>query len=98
MYSYVFTYRVPVLAESIYPVAYSHRRRVKNTFLSYAGAGELAEVWFDGGYPAGTEELIPELLQRLQPNAVAFQGQNEAGVFVWEYSLVSSLKEEDLPH
>ncbi len=37
-------------------------------------SGELAEVWFDGGYPPGTEDLIPALLQQLQPNAVAFQG------------------------
>ena len=36
--------------------------------------GELAEVWFDGGYPPGTETLITNLLAELQPNAVAFQG------------------------
>eukprot|EP00698_Gefionella_okellyi_P025619 TRINITY_DN9444_c0_g1_i2.p1 TRINITY_DN9444_c0_g1~~TRINITY_DN9444_c0_g1_i2.p1 ORF type:complete len:328 (-),score=60.50 TRINITY_DN9444_c0_g1_i2:126-1109(-) len=36
--------------------------------------GELAEVWFDGGYPPGTADLITALLAELQPNAVAFQG------------------------
>ncbi len=40
-------------------------------------SGELAEVWFDGGYPPGTEDLIPALLQQLQPNAVAFQGLHQ---------------------
>ena len=38
--------------------------------------GELAEVWFDGGYPEGTEAPITALLQQLQPNAVAFQGSS----------------------
>eukprot|EP01059_Diplonema_ambulator_P010758 TRINITY_DN20796_c0_g1_i1.p1 TRINITY_DN20796_c0_g1~~TRINITY_DN20796_c0_g1_i1.p1 ORF type:complete len:540 (+),score=167.42 TRINITY_DN20796_c0_g1_i1:68-1687(+) len=36
--------------------------------------GQLAEVWFDGGYPAGTEQAITQLLAELQPSAVAFQG------------------------
>lgn len=37
-------------------------------------SGELAEVWFDGGYPNGTADPIAALFQQLQPNAVAFQG------------------------
>jgi len=36
--------------------------------------GELAEVWFDGGYPPNTQSQIADLLAELQPNAVAFQG------------------------
>ena len=36
--------------------------------------GELAEVWFDGGYPKGAEAQIAALFKELQPNAVAFQG------------------------
>lgn len=39
--------------------------------------GELAEVWFDGGYPPGTADLIAALLAKLQPNAVAFQGPGD---------------------
>lgn len=44
--------------------------------------GELAEVWFDGGYPIGTETLITDLLKELQPNAVAFQGPG-ANIVRW---------------
>ena len=36
--------------------------------------GELAEVWFDGGIPAGFSSKLWALHQELQPNAVAFQG------------------------
>jgi len=39
--------------------------------------GELVEVWFDGGYPPGSEIPIASLLQELQPNAVAFQGPGD---------------------
>eukprot|EP00040_Diaphanoeca_grandis_P035276 m.221268 g.221268 ORF g.221268 m.221268 type:complete len:730 (-) comp33344_c0_seq1:30-2219(-) len=44
--------------------------------------GDLAEVWFDGGYPAGTQGLITDLLKELQPNAVAFQGPG-ANIIRW---------------
>ena len=36
--------------------------------------GELAEVWFDGGIPAGFSNKLWALHEELQPNAVAFQG------------------------
>eukprot|EP01061_Rhynchopus_euleeides_P047009 TRINITY_DN919_c0_g1_i2.p2 TRINITY_DN919_c0_g1~~TRINITY_DN919_c0_g1_i2.p2 ORF type:complete len:286 (+),score=107.24 TRINITY_DN919_c0_g1_i2:991-1848(+) len=36
--------------------------------------GELAEVWFDGGYPAALGDNITALLRELQPNAIAYQG------------------------
>ena len=36
--------------------------------------GPLAEVWFDGGYPPGTADLIAALQQELQPQSVGFQG------------------------
>lgn len=39
--------------------------------------GELAEVWFDGGFPPGTEDNITALLAELQPKAVAFQGPGQ---------------------
>ena len=37
---------------------------------------DLAEVWFDGGYPAPLAAPIADLLDAHQPNAVAFQGPN----------------------
>ena len=44
--------------------------------------GELAEVWFDGGYPKGAEAQIAALFKELQPTCVAFGGpadqQNDA--------------------
>jgi len=42
--------------------------------------GELAEVWFDGGFPQGSEEPITKLLAELQPKAVAFQGPGENSI------------------
>lgn len=42
--------------------------------------GELAEVWFDGGLPAGYSDDLAALLQELQPNAAAFQGPGPNGI------------------
>lgn len=39
--------------------------------------GQLAEVWFDGGVPAGVAQSLWALHQELQPDAVAFQGPRE---------------------
>ena len=50
--------------------------------------GELAEVWFDGGYPEGTQEPIAALLQQLQPNAVAFQGRS-VGMHTCDHALMA---------
>lgn len=36
--------------------------------------GSIAEVWFDGGYPPGTKELVTALQLELQPDSVGFQG------------------------
>ena len=36
--------------------------------------GELAEIWFDGGYPASAHDELQALLNELQPNAIVFQG------------------------
>jgi alpha-L-fucosidase len=44
---------------------------LKQLWTSY---GPLAEVWFDGGYPEGSEGPIAALLNETQPDAVAFQG------------------------
>jgi len=42
--------------------------------------GELAEVWFDGGFTTELKSNITELFARLQPNAVAFQGPGKNAV------------------
>lgn len=42
--------------------------------------GELAEVWFDAGLPAGFSEGIAALLAEVQPSAVAFQGPGPNGI------------------
>jgi hypothetical protein len=47
---------------------------LKNLEQLWTDYGELAEVWFDGGFPEGSADAITALAQRLQPNAVGFQG------------------------
>ncbi|KAJ9458703.1 Alpha-L-fucosidase 1 [Diplonema papillatum] len=45
-----------------------------NLRQAWTDYGELAEIWFDGGFPEGTGPQISALLQELQPGAVVFQG------------------------
>ena len=40
----------------------------------WSNYGELFEVWFDGGFPEDGGDEIVELLCKLQPQAIAFQG------------------------
>lgn len=36
--------------------------------------GQLAEIWFDGGYTSDMKANITALLAKTQPNAAAFNG------------------------
>eukprot|EP01116_Phalansterium_solitarium_P004669 TRINITY_DN1572_c0_g1_i3.p1 TRINITY_DN1572_c0_g1~~TRINITY_DN1572_c0_g1_i3.p1 ORF type:complete len:541 (-),score=156.78 TRINITY_DN1572_c0_g1_i3:274-1896(-) len=41
--------------------------------------GPLDELWFDGGFPAYYQQQLSQLVQLLQPNAVAFGGMASDG-------------------
>ncbi len=40
----------------------------------WSNYGELNEIWFDGGYTSDMQSAITDLLDRLQPNALALNG------------------------
>ena len=42
----------------------------------WSSYGKLDEIWYDGGFTASQKALLPPLMARLQPDAVAFQGEN----------------------
>ena len=47
----------------------------------YGNDGNLSEVWFDGGIDDSTRPLIKALLQKFQPNAMAFNSCGGTGFF-----------------
>eukprot|EP01052_Picozoa_sp_SAG31_P022992 SAG31_NODE_1861_length_7044_cov_169.866379_1_plen_569_part_00 len=47
----------------------------------YGNAGNLSEVWFDGGIDGATRPMIKVLLQKFQPNAMAFNSCGGTGFF-----------------
>jgi alpha-L-fucosidase len=42
--------------------------------------GKIGEIWFDGGMPDAFADKVLQLFDRLQPNAVMFQGPGKNGV------------------
>lgn len=68
----------PGMVQSGSPVTQQQYNEIVKTQLTelWSNYGELVEIWFDGGVLAkdkGGADILP-LVQRLQPNAIAFQG------------------------
>lgn len=45
--------------------------------------GDLVELWFDGGFPPAMKAALGALIEKLQPNAVRFQGPTDRNAIRW---------------